>query len=272
MRGSERPIGTACVIVMKKGRHFFPSIDTPHHTLQGPRGRDFPKKMGNKQSKKAPQGHPQQGVVQFNQPHAGPTAIQAEETIPQTSCWVDDVSYDLWKSSGGQHTMVGRGVGERYENGEWHLCHPAVDVNNHRASLGAQGITDSYGSYGMQWSSALRYGTAFGVRITSSELRSLTEGPYLVGLTPSHSFDPAQRPSNNSWVPTLLASSLGTVSVQGEQRNFAPWAGRTVEVGFVIKCGTRPGRVCVNAYVNNQPVSEGLEMRLPPDTLHLFVC
>eukprot|EP01059_Diplonema_ambulator_P001425 TRINITY_DN11203_c0_g3_i2.p1 TRINITY_DN11203_c0_g3~~TRINITY_DN11203_c0_g3_i2.p1 ORF type:complete len:305 (+),score=35.97 TRINITY_DN11203_c0_g3_i2:65-979(+) len=199
-------------------------------------------------------------------------AVTAPVIIPKTSVLVDDVSYDLWKaSSGGGANGWGRGMGERYEDGTWEVVHPAVEVRGRSARLGEQGVADTYGAYGMMWSSAIRPGTAFGIRLTASGLKSLVEGYYEVGLVRSQRFDPLLRPHPNSWIPQYLCSANGKVSIAGQVKQFPKWDTTTVEIGFVVRTGAYPGRVSFSTYINNEAVVDSMDMKLPEDdSLHLF--
>ena len=218
-----------------------------------------------------PQRSQQQQPAPYSQSRA--PGVQAPNEIPRTSVLVDDVSYDLWKAGGGRNGANGRGVGERYENGCWVQSHPAIVSDGYKAQLAAQGVADTFGSYGMMWSSAMRHGTAFGLRLTAAELRSFTQGNYLIGITPNSVFNPEARPHADGWLPFVVCSARGSVSLRGEVRKLNPWEGRVVEVGFHIRVGAQPGRIRVSVYVNNQIVIHDENMKLPrQDSIHLFVC
>eukprot|EP01060_Flectonema_neradi_P009965 TRINITY_DN17119_c0_g1_i1.p1 TRINITY_DN17119_c0_g1~~TRINITY_DN17119_c0_g1_i1.p1 ORF type:complete len:292 (+),score=46.84 TRINITY_DN17119_c0_g1_i1:73-948(+) len=202
-------------------------------------------------------------------------AVQVATEIPRTSVLVDDVSYDLWKCGGGRYGANARGVGERYENGCWTQCHPALVCDGYKARLASQGVANTFGSYGLLWSSAMRHGTAFGVRITAADLRCLTQGNYLIGITPYSVFNPGVRPhseqSDHTWLPFVVASSRGSVSLRGEIRKMQPWQGRVVEAGFHIRVGTQPGKIRVSIYINGRVVVHDENMKLPKqDSIHLF--
>lgn len=238
--------------------------------------------MGGKGSKKKnpsfqqqpgypPQGQPPPGQQQQGPP---PHHQQYDERylIPRTSLLVDDVSYDLWKGSGGVFGAAGfgRGLGERYENGDWCVHHPHLTSERCRLYLSQQNV-DTFGVYGGLWSSAVRPVTAFGLRITTRELRSLRDGVYVVGLTPFRAFRPDVRPHRDAWLPALLCTERGTVSLAGERAQYRPWTGNVAEVGFVVQVGSGSGRLKVTVYVNDELCVQPTEISFPhEDSLHLF--
>eukprot|EP01062_Namystynia_karyoxenos_P019484 TRINITY_DN17347_c0_g2_i1.p1 TRINITY_DN17347_c0_g2~~TRINITY_DN17347_c0_g2_i1.p1 ORF type:complete len:340 (+),score=109.81 TRINITY_DN17347_c0_g2_i1:91-1020(+) len=244
--------------------------------------------MGARGSKNK-QSFAQGGKGQYHGPDTGgkgqyyydPAAPQAKggkgqqytgDLIPRTSMLVDDVSYDLWKGSGGAYGAggFGRGLGERYENGDWCVHHPSLVPEYTRISLGQQDV-DTFGVYGALWSSAVRPVTAFGVRISSRELRSLREGVYVVGLTPYSVFNPTVRPHRDAWLPALLCTERGTVSLAGERAQFEPWHSSMVEVGFVVQVGSGPGRIKITVFINGEQTVRPTEISFPrEDSLHLF--
>ncbi|KAJ9471317.1 hypothetical protein DIPPA_11142 [Diplonema papillatum] len=197
----------------------------------------------------------------------GQRAVEAKADIPRVSMLLDDLAHDLSRSSGG------RGVAERHADGSWSVKNAAILCPDSRnARVTEQAVVDTFGTYGALWSSPIRPGIAFAVRISSAELVSLQEGIYMVGLTPFSVFSPITLPSDESWLPHLLLTARGDVSARGKLQSLGPWTTPSVDVGFLVRSGVAPGLIRVSVYVNNTPVLEDVDMKLPrDDSLHLFV-